>query len=582
MRNLSSNGKCAQITSKITHPHQNDTSSASYSWRRKEEQQQQQQQLDDEENVVEFGGEDREVNAERSPGKFRFVLCWLILISMSLSMMSRVVLNVAIVEMTKLDSLEQPINHQNQEKSTNETKLVELLDKDKDKDNNSNKFKWSAREQNLLIGSFYLGFAPSMLVAGRLADLYGSKWLLFVCLFGSALVNLLTPHVAQVSFNWLVVLRVALGVFQATEMPSAYHAFNRWLSEGELSIFTALTKVSFAFGSLAGASLPGVIASLNFEWPMMFYCASFVCAIWCVIWLPVASSTPQESRFCSRAELDWIMGKKPQFQATKNSTGSNGTGHDDEEESNSHSANWLLIMCNPSVLALTLVKYTYNIGMDLMTLELAIYLRRLHGARIETISLIASGGSLMQTALVTLVGWLARHLVAKQAFGLTRTNWRKIFQCTANSTMALAYIALGQLGARSPFWLTITLVYTVYLAWMLGAGGESMVPYDLSPRNPATIVGVAQSFSVLSGLSVPALCDFVFLDKQTDNETSWTQLFQLIACLLLFGGLIFGLVLKAEPFLPGEVVDKRRLEQKEPNENCGSSSSSSNRRQLHL
>lgn len=500
------------------------------------------------------------------PDKFRFFLCTFALLAMSFSLMSRMILNVAIVEMTK--KIMPDDSHPIDNNTTLETTTTNFVTTDsiftassdsntgimtRSKHSEAPHFDWSAKEKNFLISAFYIGYAPSMMISGGLTDKYGAKYILLLTIAGSSVVNLLTPYIASSSLYLLIGSRIFLGLLQGGLVPASYGLFNKWLTMTETSIFVPLTKVSFALGSLIGTSLPGITVLLGYEWPFMFHVASFICAIWALIWYPISSSTPQTNKFVSSEELRWIMRKKQQQNSTDQQTTKTNIDNEKPQQQVLPPPPWLLIIKNPSVLALTFVKLTYNIGMDFIFLELSIYLSTIYKTPIQTISMIASGTCLMQLVLVTFVGWTAKVLVNNETFGLSRTKWRKVFQGSSNFLMALMYFALPFVDNQ--LWLAVILIYMICFSWMLGAGGESMVPYDLSERYPATIVGVAQSLSVLSGLIVPSICSFILGNENTDPKR-WDFLFSLLACSLVFGGLVFVCVVKAKPFLPGEKVDK--------------------------
>lgn len=511
--------------------------------------------------------------------KFRFRICSLALFAMTLGMMSRFVLNLAIVEMTKPSKKVGQEGHvavaHNDSSSSMEDgiasttqptldDIIQVNDEIYRSDEDEETLDWSIEYQNLLISAFYIGYAPSMLLSGNIAELHGSKYPLLIAILGSAIISLLTPLVARYSFTLLFFTRILLGVLQGGLMPSLYDLFNKWLTLTETSIFVPLVKVFAAFGAFTAAMLPGVASQLGLKWPAIFYTASSLCIVWALLWTLLATSTPQTNRFVKINECQWIMRKKQPFAPASpltldtnklklsNQNGSHRESSvqlDAKKSKATEPTPWLLIITNSSVLALTLVKFTYNVGMDFFFLEMALYLRKVHQASTETISAIASGGSLIQMTLITFVGWLARVLVDRRAFGLSRTKWRKIFQGSSNFTMALAYFALPFAGSNLP--LVITLMVVAFLFWVFGAGGESMVPYDLSSRYPATICGLAHSFSVLSGIAIPALCGLVLSEDGADPR-GWNLLFVIIGSGCTLGGLVFCLVLKSKPFLPGE------------------------------
>lgn len=474
--------------------------------------------------------------------RFRFVICSLVLVGLAFGLMSRMILNLAIVEMTKSKSC------QSSEPSNNSSQ-IELADVECD----GLHFDWSVKQQNFLLASFYIGYAPSMFFSGAVTDKYGPKLPLLVCLAGSSIFNMLTPIIAASSFSLLIGSRIASGFLQGCMIPAIYGFYNSWLTLNETSIFIPLSKVSAAIGLLIGSMLPGAIASLGLEWPFLFYIGGLLCFVWSIIWFLIATSKPQDNRFVQPRELEWIMRKKTPIVSVVSMNSIIKSGINEPEKTTKKASEdpipWLLIITCPSVLALTLVKFTYNLGTDFLTLEQATYFKNIHSADMSKISTTMSASYLMQTFCITFVGWAAKELVSRKAFGFSVTAWRKIFQSIANFGMAFAYFTLQYAGSN--FWFAAALIVLNNFTAMMNVGGESMVPYDLSAKYPATIMGLAHSVSVLSGVTAPTICSMV-LGDDSESPERWNTLFVMIGSGLVIGNLVFICFLKAEPFLPGE------------------------------
>lgn len=358
--------------------------------------------------------------------KFRFVVCTLALIALALSVMSRSLFNISIVEMTK-----DPAEHQHHEESEAETllnavtelsqnqnlsqdqqaeqqqlhlqKLVEdptnssheivnvftVNDSDDENPEVGLHFKWSVKARSFVLAAFFIGYAPSMFFSGGIAERYGSMLLLSVSVVGSASINALTPYMASFSYYFLVISRITLGMLQGPLVPACYDLFNRWLTLTEMSVFVPLIKVSMAVGTLAGTMLPGLVAHSGHDWTYNFYIGSSMCLVWALFWFPMASSTPQESNWIEDNELKRIMRKKSTIVATIKLSGDAAKQEESKpspHETEKISIPWMAIITSPSVLVLTFVKFTYNLAMDFLFIESAIYLTQIHEASIETVS----------------------------------------------------------------------------------------------------------------------------------------------------------------------------------------------------
>ena len=71
-------------------------------------------------------------------------------------------------------------------------------------------FEWSSHTQELLLASFYIGYAIMQAPVGWMADTFGGKWLFAAGVIVSAILNIVGP----------VVLRTSLPLFFATRVVS--------------------------------------------------------------------------------------------------------------------------------------------------------------------------------------------------------------------------------------------------------------------------------------------------------------------------------------------------------------------------
>lgn len=381
--------------------------------------------------------------------RFRFVVCTLSLMAIALSVMSRGMFNISIIEMTKDVS---PVSHHQGQQQPNENELEpynEIIDQttkipqvvhiihpneedpanptgneiisvftvDESDDENPEAglhFSWSVKATNFLLSSFYFGYAPSMFLSGGIAEKYGSASLISICVLGSALINVFTPFMAAASYHALAASRILLGLLQGPLVPACYDIFNKWLTMTEMGAFVPLIKVSMAAGMIVGTMLPGFVTLSGHAWTYNFYIGGSICLVWLLVWSPLATSTPQSNSWMEESELQRIMRKKS--AALSIIKLSNGEEQRESEKSSTAkeleratSIPWISIITSPSILVLTFVKFTYNLGMDFIFIESAIYLSQMHDASTETVSV-----DVMISALS-----LFSHL---QKFSINQTN----------------------------------------------------------------------------------------------------------------------------------------------------------------
>lgn len=150
----------------------------------------------------------------------------------------------------------------------------------------------------------------------------------------------------------------------------------------------------------------------------------------------------------------------------------------------------------------------------------------------------------IQVFLIVFVGWLAKVAVQRRPFGASKTIIRKVFQGVASFGISLLFFLLT-FNDCNLFYVAALLQIVSFLS-MFTAGGETMLPYDLSDEYPATIMSIANSIANLSGVTTTTLTAFILAD-QGGSYDRWNVLLYLIAGANLVGGLTFVLLVKAEP-----------------------------------
>lgn len=394
------------------------------------------------------------------------------------------------------------------------------------------RFMWTMQQQNTLLGGFYYSYSFLMVLGGRMAEIYGAKYVILLSVAGSALINLATPWMARTNFTLLVISRVLMGAIQSGVFPGVYALIAKWLNMSETSIFAPLIKMSLRLGMVLGSMMPGLVAG----WPNVFYVTGTLSVLWSISWILIATSDPADNKWVSEGELWHIVRKK------KNK------GHLEADSNKSpvsaKSMPWLKILTAPSVICLIVVKLTFNFAIDFLAIELPSYLKYVQHASYQHISLITTLMFIIQVSLIFFVGWLAKAMVQRKPLGISKTGIRKLFQGVASLGLAGSFFLLT-LNNCNLFYVAILLMIGSLLS-MFTAGGETMLPYDLSGEYPATIMAIANSIANFSAIAMTNLAGFILGDQGGSYER-WNILIYFIVGVNLFGGLVFMLFVRAEP-----------------------------------
>lgn len=146
---------------------------------------------------------------------------------------------------------------------------------------------------------------------------------------------------------------------------------------------------------------------------------------------------------------------------------------------------------------------------------------------------------------------------------MTKTTIRKLFQGLASLGIALVMFLMTFNDCNLVF-VAVLLQVASFLS-MFAAGGETMIPYDLSDEYPATIMAIANSIANVSGVTTTVVAGLILGDQGGSYER-WNILIYLIVVVNAVGGLVFILLVKAEPIDLSGSKKKKQSEQKANND----------------
>ena len=96
-------------------------------------------------------------------------------------------------------------------------------------------FAWTEYDQGVILGMFFWGYVVSQLPGGRLAELFGGKWLFGSGVLVTAIFTLLTPLAASTSVYLLYTVRIIEGLGEGVCFPAMYAMLARWAPPEERS-----------------------------------------------------------------------------------------------------------------------------------------------------------------------------------------------------------------------------------------------------------------------------------------------------------------------------------------------------------
>jgi ACS family hexuronate transporter-like MFS transporter len=178
--------------------------------------------------------------------------------------------------------------------------------------------KWSNTQFGEVNAAFQGAYAVGLLSFGYLVDRFGTKvgYAISIAAWSAAAIG----HAAVGSVTGFVRARVALGLGEGGNFPSAIKAVALWFPRKERALATAL----FNSGTNVGAIVaPAIIPSIAdaWGWRSAFVAAGGVGLLWLALWIPFYE-IPERARRLHATELAYIQGDREVEHSSKMSWGS--------------------------------------------------------------------------------------------------------------------------------------------------------------------------------------------------------------------------------------------------------------------
>src|SRR5438874_1491904 len=161
---------------------------------------------------------------------------------------------------------------------------------------------WTNEQFGLVNSAFQGAYAVGLLAFGWFVDRYGTKIGYAVSIVAWSLSAM--AHALVGSIGGFFTARVALGVSEGGNFPSAIKAVALWFPKRERAFATAIFNAGANVGAIiAPAAIPFV--ALTFGWRAAFVFAGVAGFIWIAFWIPLYD-VPERRKRVSAPELQLI------------------------------------------------------------------------------------------------------------------------------------------------------------------------------------------------------------------------------------------------------------------------------------
>jgi MFS transporter, ACS family, hexuronate transporter len=173
---------------------------------------------------------------------------------------------------------------------------------------------WNEIDYGNLVFAFQAAYAVGMVLVGRFIDRVGTRLGYALAMAFWSLASI--AHGLASSFTGFLVARFALGLGESAVFPASLKAVAEWFPKKERALATGIFNAGSNLGAIATPLIVPWIA-VHWGWRSAFFLLGGVGFMWLALWLWIYRR-PQEHSSCSPAELEYISSDPvpPQIRAS--------------------------------------------------------------------------------------------------------------------------------------------------------------------------------------------------------------------------------------------------------------------------
>ncbi|MDR3588632.1 MAG: MFS transporter [Negativicutes bacterium] len=175
----------------------------------------------------------------------------------------------------------------------------------------------------LSAGIFFLGYMVLQAPAGHIAEHGSAKKFILWSIIAWGILSGLTGFVQN---DWqLLGMRFLLGVAEGGVYPAILIIISKWFPSKEIGRANALFLMSLPLSSVITNPISGWIIS-SFDWRWLFYLEGVISLSLICIWLPLISDKPQDAKWISKEEKEYLVTTLAQEKADREAAYKEKTG----------------------------------------------------------------------------------------------------------------------------------------------------------------------------------------------------------------------------------------------------------------
>ncbi|XP_045451671.1 uncharacterized transporter slc-17.2 [Melitaea cinxia] len=406
-------------------------------------------------------------------------------------------------------------------------------------------FDWTAQEQAYVLSSYFWGYAVTSFFSGFAAELYGPRKVVFLTMLTTAVLTILSPEAAKLSYSLLVTIRVIIGLASGFLFPSLHALVAHWAPPAEKGKFVSCL-LGGAIGTVVTWSLTGPLIE-NFGWSSAFYVPGIIGVVWCAAWWILVYDSPTQHPRISSDEKEYIL------KAIGDKVLSS--------RQNKVNLPLLKILTSFPFLAMTILHFGNSWGVYFVMTAAPNFVSNALGFNLTSTGTLASLPYLARMIFSLIFGAIGDRIVKQNVVSMT--FMRKFFCIFSHILPGLLLIALGFTGC-API-LSVALI-----TFSMGSNGAATLTnlvnhQDLAPNFAGTLYGIANGVGNTAGFITPLVT--AHFTKDGNGFAEWRPVFITGASVYIASAIYFILFGTAETqswnYIPPAEEDEAEKRQSE-------------------
>lgn len=379
------------------------------------------------------------------------------------------------------------------------------------------------------MGSFFFGYVLTQIPGGRLAEMFGGKYVYGIGVLMTAIFTLLTPIAAYWSLPAFVLIRILEGMGEGVTFPSMHAMLAKWIPPMERSKFGALVYAGVNFGTVISLPLSGWLCTLDFMggWPLSFYIFGVLGIVWFFLWIYLVYDSPHSHPRISIKERAYIE------RAVRR--------QDDELlDPENDDVPWLSIITCVPLWAILVTQCGQSWAFYTQLTELPTYMKNILHLNIQRNSILSALPYLTSWIFAVQCSVVADWLLARGY--ISQKNSYRLWNSIASIVPSIGLLGVTYFGCD---WVWV-------MVMLAGAGafqgavypGNLMNHIALSPKYAGTMLGITNGAANTCGFLAPYFIGMIIRGKETFDQ--WRIVFWLAASVNVAGNFVYVLFVSAD------------------------------------